>query len=99
MCHTAEVHRVKGSVLREMGRESEALAALDQAVRISEDQGALGWQLRSSVALARMLSEGGDKPAAREVLERIYGRFPQDYETQDLLDARRLLWKLESAQI
>jgi len=43
------------------------------------------------MALARMLSEGGQRGQARRALALVYGRFTEGFETADLKLGRALL--------
>ena len=58
---------------------------------IARAQSALAWELRSSMALARMLSEDGQRDQARDTLALVYDRFTEGFETADLKLARALL--------
>ena len=58
---------------------------------LSRAQSALALELRSTMALARMLSEGGQRGQARRALTLVYGRFTEGFETADLKLGRALL--------
>jgi predicted ATPase len=64
---------------------------LTEALAIARAQSALAWELRSTTALARMLSEGGQRDQARHTLALAYDRFTEGFETADLRMARALL--------
>jgi predicted ATPase len=94
----AELLRIKGELrLREGTPDSESSAedcfrnSLDWARR----QGTLSWELRTAISLARMRRERGDIAAARELLEPIYSRFTEGFQTADLQAAKALLDQLK----
>jgi predicted ATPase len=64
---------------------------LTEALAVARAQSALAWELRSTVALARMLSEGGQRDQARHTLAVVYDRFMEGFETADLRIARQLM--------
>ena len=86
----SELLRIKSQVLAEHDRES-AMNCLTEALAVARAQSALAWELRSTVALARMLSEGGQREQARHTLAVVYDRFTEGFETADLRIARALL--------
>jgi predicted ATPase len=69
----------------------EADVAFKHAIEIATDQGAKMFELRASVARARLCADRGERQKAFDILSPIYGWFAQGFETPDLLDARGLL--------
>lgn len=67
--------------------EQQLLAALD----VARDQGALAWELRSATSLARLWQRQGRERSARELLEPVYRRFTEGFDTPDLVEASALL--------
>jgi len=64
------------------------LHSLDWARR----QGALSWELRTSTSLARLQHDQGGRIAeARSLLQSVYDRFSEGFETADLKTAKALL--------
>jgi predicted ATPase len=61
--------------------------ALDWALR----QGALSWELRAATSLARLLRDQGRSADALEVLQPVYGRFTEGFNTADLQVAKAVL--------
>ena len=61
--------------------------ALDWACR----QGALLWELRAAVSLARLLREQGRSDDAMALLHPVYDRFTEGFDTADLKAAKELL--------
>jgi predicted ATPase len=89
----AELLRVKAQVLAAMpqyGRVS-AMNCLTEAVAVAQAQSALALELRSTIALACLLIEGGQRDQARHDLALVYGRFTEGFETADLRIARQLM--------
>jgi predicted ATPase len=74
---------------------SDAVAATEQNFQRALDwgrrQGALAWELRTATSLARLWRDQGNSAAAREVLQPVYDRFTEGFETADLRSARALL--------
>jgi predicted ATPase len=64
---------------------------LTEAIAVARAQSALAWELRSTMTLARLLSEGGQRGQARHVLALVYDRFTEGFETADLRLAHALL--------
>jgi len=64
---------------------------LTEALAVARAQSALAWELRSTMAMARMLSEDGQRDRARHTLALVYDRFTEGFETADLRLARALL--------
>jgi predicted ATPase/DNA-binding winged helix-turn-helix (wHTH) protein len=90
----AELLRVKGElILREdapqaaTAAEKQFLRSLDWARR----QGALSWELRSSTSLARLQQDQGRIAEARSLLQSVYDRFSEGFETADLKTAKAYL--------
>src|SRR5258705_6480525 len=92
----AELLRIKGQILAAMPRPDWASAAdcLMQSLAVAREQSALAWELRSATALARLLSENGQRDQARDTLAPVYDRFTEGFETADLRIARQLIHQL-----
>jgi class 3 adenylate cyclase/tetratricopeptide (TPR) repeat protein len=73
----------------------QADVAFQHAIEIATDQGAKMFELRASVARARLCADHGERQKAFDILSLIYGWFAQGFETPDLLDARGLLDELQ----
>jgi predicted ATPase len=92
----AELLRIKGHILAVMPQHGR-LAAMDcltEALAVARAQSALALELRSTVALARLLAEDGRRDQARHDLALVYGRFTEGFETADLKIARQLMEEL-----
>jgi predicted ATPase/DNA-binding winged helix-turn-helix (wHTH) protein len=92
----AEPLRIKGQILATMPRPDRTSAAdcLKQSLAVARQQSALAWELRSATALARLLSENGQRDQARDTLAPVYDRFTEGFETADLRIARHLIHEL-----
>jgi ATP/maltotriose-dependent transcriptional regulator MalT len=92
----AELLRIKGQILAAMPRPDGVSAAdcLMQSLAVAKEQSALAWELRSATALARLLSENGQRDQARDTLASVYDRFTEGFETADLRIARQLIHDL-----
>jgi tetratricopeptide (TPR) repeat protein len=92
---TAEVLRVKGLLALSGDRDADAAATLFlQSVALARKQGALAWELRAAMNLARLRAKQGRQRKAIELLEGVYNRFTEGFESVDLLAARSLLAEL-----
>jgi class 3 adenylate cyclase/tetratricopeptide (TPR) repeat protein len=75
----------------------EADVAFRHAIDIATDQGAKTFELRASVARARLHAEQGESRKAFDMLSPIHGWFAEGLETPDLQQARALLGELQSS--
>jgi predicted ATPase/DNA-binding winged helix-turn-helix (wHTH) protein len=88
--------RTKAEVLMSLphvGME-EVDGVLSEAVDCARKQGALGWELRVSLTVAQARASQGKKSEAREMLERVYSRFTEGFDTQDLKAAAQAIRSL-----
>lgn len=76
-----------------------AEADLESSLEWSRRQGAVGWELRSAVDLARLWGEVGRVSAARALLEPLLERFDRTFPTQDAVAADHLLATLADTAI
>jgi predicted ATPase len=88
-----ELLRVKASVLLRMPQPLEDLAeaCLIESLALSRRQGALAWELRTSIDLARRSAARGKPRQARALLQPVYDRFAEGAKTADLKTAESLL--------
>ena len=70
--------------------EDHIRRALDLACR----QGALSWELRAAMSLARLWRDQERVAEACELLALVYGRFTEGFATSDLEEAKSLLEQL-----
>jgi predicted ATPase len=93
----AELHRVKGELLL-LETADQSVAAAEacffRALDIARRQGALFWQLRAALSLARLRVRQGRRDDARQFLAPVYDQFTEGFETTDLRGARAILENL-----
>ena len=91
----AELYRLKArAVLMRGAPDAEAEALLEQALITAHGQQARSLELRAATDLARLWINQGKRAEARDVLESIYGRFSEGFDTQDLNEAKAVLAQL-----
>jgi predicted ATPase/DNA-binding winged helix-turn-helix (wHTH) protein len=89
--YLSELLRIKSQILAAQHDRESALNCLTEAIAVARAQSALAWELRSTMVLARMLSEHGQRDQARDTLALVYDRFTEGFDTADLKLARALL--------
>jgi predicted ATPase len=62
-----------------------------QSLDVAHRQGALFWELRTSMSLGRLYHAQGRSHEARHQLQSVYARFTEGFDTAELQSARRLL--------
>ena len=90
----AELRRVKGELLLQRADENSTSAAEEcfrAALDVAREQGALFWELRAALSLARLSIRQDRQRAARAILAPVYDRFTEGFETADLRAAKALL--------
>jgi predicted ATPase/DNA-binding winged helix-turn-helix (wHTH) protein len=87
-----ELTRFKGELLlRHAADQSAAAYCFRNSLALAAPQGALFWELRAAVSLARLLADQGQRGEARQVLAPVYGRFTEGFASVDLQEAKSLL--------
>ena len=92
--YAPELLRIKGEVLLQQAVDQSTLAAedcFDQAAQIAREQGALFWELRAALSVARLRVSQGHHHEARALLASVYDRFTEGLATADMQAARTLL--------
>jgi predicted ATPase len=87
----SEQLRIKSQILAARRDRESAMNCLTEAIAVARAQSALAWELRSTMVLARLLCEDGQRDQARHTLALVYDRFTEGFETADLRLARTLL--------
>jgi predicted ATPase/DNA-binding winged helix-turn-helix (wHTH) protein len=87
----SELLRIRSQILAARHDRESAMNCLTEALVVARTQSALFWELRSSMALARLLREDGEHDRARHTLGLVYDRFTEGFETADLKMARAFL--------
>jgi tetratricopeptide (TPR) repeat protein len=85
-----ELLRVRG----EFSRGDNAESWFRRAIALAAEQGALLWELRSALSLARLLAERGERAEAWRLLAAVHNRFSPAVKTADILAAELLLRNL-----
>lgn len=88
-----ELLRLKGELLLLSGGSAQraAKAWFDRAIALARAQGALAWELRVTISIARLQAKQGRTEWARKLLESVYDRFTEGFDTADLQAAKELL--------
>jgi ATP/maltotriose-dependent transcriptional regulator MalT len=92
--YLAELLRIRGDLLVRPGSDQSVAAAEDsfrEALEVARAQGALVWELRAALSLARFRVTQGRRDEAIGVLRPVYDRFTEGFGTVDLRAARSLL--------
>jgi predicted ATPase len=87
----AELLRIKGELILREGAPQAATAAEEHFLRSldwARRQGALSWELRTATSLARLQQDQGRAAEARSLLQSVYDRFSEGFETADLKTAK-----------
>jgi predicted ATPase/DNA-binding winged helix-turn-helix (wHTH) protein len=96
----AELLRIKGELCRLLDVQGAAATAEDhfrQALDWARRQGALSWELRAATSLARLLHDQGRSADTAALLQPVYDRFTEGFDTADLVAAKGLLQELRAA--
>jgi predicted ATPase/class 3 adenylate cyclase len=88
----AELHRLKGELLRRRASPTEEVeACFQQALTVAQHQHAKSLELRAAVSLARLWQQQGKRAEAHALLAPIYAWFTEGFDTADLQEAKALL--------
>jgi predicted ATPase len=90
----SELLRMKGELLFRNSGPTAAESAekyFAEAIQVARQQGALCWELRGGLSLARLKLAQGQPELARRALLPIYQRFTEGLDTADLRAARTVL--------
>lgn len=92
-----ELLRIKGDLIILQGTREGIVAAqalFAESLALARRQSALSWELRTAISLARLRRTQGRAGEAHDLLESVYGRFTEGFQTADLLAAKSLLDQL-----
>lgn len=90
----AELVRFNGEIILMGGEAGSAEAAereFQNALALARRQGALSWELRAAISLARLRIASEKFLEAREILEPTKARFREGFATSDFVEATALL--------
>jgi predicted ATPase/DNA-binding winged helix-turn-helix (wHTH) protein len=96
-----ELLRNKGELIllqRTVAGTETAEDLFRQALDVARRQGSLSWELRAATSLARLMRDQGRSAEAVALLQPVYDRFTEGFETADLEAARNLLNALPMLQ-
>jgi predicted ATPase/DNA-binding winged helix-turn-helix (wHTH) protein len=88
---SCELLRVQALVAQAQGKEGAAAELLLRSVALARRQGALLWELRSTVSLSRLWVRQGRTEQALEALLAVYGQYSEGFGSRDLIEARALI--------
>jgi predicted ATPase len=94
--HEAELHRVRGDLLNDIGDLTSAEHSYQQAIAVAKRQSAKMFELRASTRIARLWRDQGKREEARDLLAPVYGWFTEGFDTPILQEAKALLDELAS---
>jgi predicted ATPase/DNA-binding winged helix-turn-helix (wHTH) protein len=95
--YQAELLRIKGELLLHESEYRSVVAAeqhFDRAFELARSQGALFWELRIAISLARLRTSQDRRDDAQQVLASVYGKFTEGFETLDLRSAKAMIAEL-----
>lgn len=89
----AELLRVRGELLLLQDSPDTELARVCfmRSLECAHSQGALSWELRTALSLALLERSQGRTSEAHQLLQGVYDRFTEGFDTSDLKRAKRLL--------
>jgi predicted ATPase/DNA-binding winged helix-turn-helix (wHTH) protein len=98
--YAPELLRIKAEILLRQSADQSALAedCLEQAATMAREQGALTWELRVALTLARLRAAQDRRDEARQILAPVYDRFIEGFDTSDLIAAKQMLSELSHAE-
>jgi predicted ATPase len=85
--------RIKGVVAEAAGQVDRGADLCRRAAALARRQGALSFELRAATTLGQMRASHPHE--ALELLDSVYGRFVEGFDTPDLLKAKRLIDELK----
>ncbi|HTG05168.1 MAG TPA: winged helix-turn-helix domain-containing protein [Bradyrhizobium sp.] len=98
--YVAELLRIKGELLLHETQHRSISAAeqcFGEALELAQHQGALFWELRSALSLARLRIAQDRRADARAALAPVYEKFAEGFETADLRHAGAMLEQLSAS--
>ena len=94
----AEIYRIQALLILQTGPlkmcGDQVERSLRRSIDVAKRQGSLAFELRASLALARVLSDRGNRVGALQQLQPAYAKFSEGHRTRDLVDAHNLIMEL-----
>jgi predicted ATPase len=97
--YVPELLRIKGELMLKNAQHQFASSAEQcffEALKLANQQGALFWELRNALSLARLWVEQDRKTDARQILAPVYGAFAEALQISDARAAKALLDRLDA---
>jgi predicted ATPase/DNA-binding winged helix-turn-helix (wHTH) protein len=88
---SSEMLRVQGLLAQSQGEEGAAAELMLRGVALARRQGALSWELRSTMSLSNLWLKRGRTAQALEALLATYGRYAEGFGSRDLIEAKTLI--------
>jgi predicted ATPase len=97
---TPDALRIKGDLLLLLNSADTKPAEdyFHQSLDVARRQGALFWELRTTMSLGRLYHSQGRVHEARDLLKSVCARFTEGFATAELQSARRLLEEWSPAE-
>jgi hypothetical protein len=97
----AFLHRVRGEILRKRDPANTAPAeeAFLTSIAIAQQKKARSFELRATLALARLWRDQGKRNEAHGLLAPVYGWFTEGLDTLDLKEAKALLGRVADVSL
>ena len=96
--NTPEVFRAVGE--RALAQQSLEGCRIEEmlfrSLQLAKQQGALSWELRAAMSLARLWRDRGRRDEAEHLMKGVCGQFTEGWGTGDLTAAKNLLTELTS---
>ena len=91
LCYMPELLRLKGKAVLATPKRDDGETYYQRSLELSRRQGAMAWELRTSIDLAALKSDQGRPHDARALLEPVFARFQEGSDTADVRTAQDLL--------
>lgn len=95
LMYLPELHRIHGFLFMQNKQYDEAQIALQKSIEISKEFGSISQELRASISLCQLFLLRGDSNSARALLEPIYAKFTNGFDSPHLISAKNLLDQLK----
>ena len=92
----AEVHRLRGDLIRSAGDHETAERCYKKAIEVARRQDAKLLEFRAATSLARLWCDQGKRAEARDLLAPVYNWFTEGHDTPVLKEAKALLEQLSA---
>jgi predicted ATPase/DNA-binding winged helix-turn-helix (wHTH) protein len=92
--YVPELLRIKGELMLKDPQHQSASSAeqcFSEALKLAKQQGALFWELRNALSLARLWVGQDRKIDARHILAPVYGAFTEGFQIADIREVKTLL--------